>query len=80
MLPSFLQDSYRQYKNDTNRFAIWLVNFAKKVGLEPACLSSTPAAKRKKKDTGQPRSFYRLSLRCFKAGFWSSMAQKLTII
>ncbi|TLD04471.1 uncharacterized protein PgNI_12087 [Pyricularia grisea] len=52
MFSNFLQNSYRQYKNDTNRFAIWLVNFAKKVGLEPACLSSIPAAKRKKKDAG----------------------------
>ena len=32
LLPSFLKDSYKQYKDDTNRFATWLVNIAKKVG------------------------------------------------
>ncbi|KAI0484382.1 hypothetical protein GGR56DRAFT_613574 [Xylariaceae sp. FL0804] len=29
MLPGFLRDSYRQYKDDTDRFATWLVNIAK---------------------------------------------------
>ncbi|RMZ78855.1 hypothetical protein DV738_g3704, partial [Chaetothyriales sp. CBS 135597] len=32
MLPDFLKDSYKQYKDDTNRFAAWLVNMAKACG------------------------------------------------
>ncbi|KPI39551.1 uncharacterized protein AB675_3261 [Cyphellophora attinorum] len=28
MLPAFLKDSYKQYKNDTTRFTTWLVNAA----------------------------------------------------
>ncbi|KAH9905050.1 hypothetical protein F4778DRAFT_55562 [Xylariomycetidae sp. FL2044] len=34
MLPSFVRDSYRQYKDDTDRFATWLVNIAKKCGCD----------------------------------------------
>jgi hypothetical protein len=35
MLPGFLKDSYKQYKDDTDRFAAWLVNVARKCGYEP---------------------------------------------
>ncbi|RMD42306.1 hypothetical protein DV735_g2834, partial [Chaetothyriales sp. CBS 134920] len=32
MLPDFLKDSYKQYKDDTDRFATWLVSMAEKCG------------------------------------------------
>ena len=48
LLPSFLQDSYKQYKDDTNRFATWLVNIAKKIGHQPAHLPSASTGKKKK--------------------------------
>ncbi|KZZ92551.1 hypothetical protein AAL_06177 [Moelleriella libera RCEF 2490] len=35
MLPEFVKDSYKQYKADTDRFATWLVNAAKKCGRQP---------------------------------------------
>ncbi|KAH8589620.1 hypothetical protein B0O99DRAFT_636567 [Bisporella sp. PMI_857] len=35
MLPDFLKPSYKRYKDDTDHFAFWLVNIAKKCGLQP---------------------------------------------
>ena len=39
MTPDFLKDSYKQYKDDTDRFATWLLIAAKKSGYELANLS-----------------------------------------
>ncbi|CAJ2511208.1 Uu.00g068330.m01.CDS01 [Anthostomella pinea] len=35
MLPGFLRDSYKQYKDDTDWFATWLVNVAKRSPQDP---------------------------------------------
>jgi hypothetical protein len=59
LLPSFLQNSYKQYKDDTNRFATWLVNVAKKAGHEPARLP--PASAGKKKRAGKFESLHYLT-------------------
>lgn len=45
MLPDFVKDSYKQYKDDTDRFATWLVNTAKKCGYEPELPAAGPAGK-----------------------------------
>ena len=61
MLPDFLKDSYKQYKADTDRFATWLVNVAKKCAYEPDDLTpilslDTNGKGRRKKNTNQSKA------------------------
>jgi hypothetical protein len=72
MLPDFLKDSYKQYKADTDRFATWLVNVAKKCGYEPEDLTPTPSLDangkgKRKKNTNQSKApepeKYQISIR-----------------
>lgn len=61
MLPDFLKDSYKQYKDDTDRFATWLFNAAKKCGYKPENLTPTPSLDangkgRRKKKTNQSKA------------------------
>jgi hypothetical protein len=72
MLPDFLKDSYKQYKDDTDRFATWLFNVAKKCGYEPENLTPTPSLDangkgRRKKKTNQSKALepekYQVSIR-----------------
>ncbi|KAJ9504002.1 hypothetical protein H2202_000058 [Exophiala xenobiotica] len=72
MLPDFLKDSYKQYKTDTDRFATWLVNVAKKCGYEPEDLTPTPSLDangkgKRKKNTNQSKALepekYQISIR-----------------
>lgn len=54
MLPEFLKDSYKQYKNDTDRFATWLLSAAKKCGYElPDLPSVSASAKRTDKSSSE---------------------------
>jgi hypothetical protein len=49
MLPGFLKDSYKQYKDDTDRLATWLLSAAKKCGYEVPDLPPDPASAKKTK-------------------------------
>ena len=62
MLPDFLNDSYKQYKDDTDRFATWLVNAAKELGHQPVNPPSAPI-RGKKKEAGQFKPFHCLGSR-----------------
>lgn len=50
MLPEFLQSSYARYKDDTNSFATWLLEAAKKCGYQPDDPVSTAPPKKKGKE------------------------------
>lgn len=44
MLPDFLRPSYRRYKDDTDRFAFWLVNTARRCGHQASPAKSPDTA------------------------------------